>query len=168
MTTTETSEATSPDRPPARPSAAVAISLFAATLSFATAVLVLRSPAPLDPPVLVYDEAGIIEQIRPFVEAGYVANDVIERAFSRALERGHLILRRSDDVAGGPALEFRVADFVALPEGVRPPGSRDGPLATPLPPRDIGRVLSEPVPEEMRGLFDMLPATPGTAPGAAE
>lgn len=182
MTTTETREAASapppvmgrdvgaasperpPDRPSDRPSVAVAISLFAATLSFATGVLVLRSPAPLDRPILVYDEAGITEQIRPYAEAGYIANDVIERAFSRALERGHLILRRSDGVAGGAALEFRVADFVALPEGVRPPASPEGPLATPLPPRDIGRVLSEPVPEELRDLFEQL--APETAPGA--
>lgn len=153
------------DVAPERPaSAAVAISLFAATLSFATAVLVLRESAPLDRPILVYDDAAITEQIRPYAEAGYAANEVIERAFSRALERGHLILRRSDGVAGGPALEFRVADFVALPEGARPPGPLEGPLATPLPPRDAGRVLSEPMPEELRDLFEQLPAE--TAPGA--
>ena len=143
-----------------RPSAAVAISIFAATLSFATAVMVLRAPEPLSRPILIYDEASIVSQARAYAEAGYPANDVIDRAFAAALERGHVILRRSESVAGGAEFEFRLADFVALPENPRAPGPTEGPLATPLAPKDAARVLEEPLPEEMRDFFEQLPAGP--------
>ena len=146
-----------------RPSAAVAISIFAATLSFATAVMVLRAPEPLSRPILIYDEASIVSQARAYAEAGYPANDVIDRAFAAALERGHVILRRSESVAGGAEFEFRLADFVALPENPRAPGPTEGPLATPLAPKDAARVLEEPLPEEMRDFFEQLPAGPAAS-----
>ena len=94
--------------------------------------------------VLVYDELSIPLQVAPYVDAGFDADTIVRQAFDEAIARGHIILRRGDDVSGGEAVRFRIGEFIAPPPapaaGERP-GRRE-------------------LPAEVRDLFDKLPTIP--------
>ena len=67
------------------------------------------------PPVLVYDQAQIDQQAQAYIARGFDGVTVINQAFDRAKERGHLILRAGKDIAYPDAALFRISDFVAEP-----------------------------------------------------
>lgn len=70
--------------------------------------------------VLIYDESEIPLQLLPFVKAGYTAEDIMRQAFDRALAKGHIILRASEDARGGEQARFQIDQFVALPPSSTP------------------------------------------------
>jgi hypothetical protein len=78
------------------------LGIFALVLSCGAWWELMRQPVLTSeyPRVLVYDELALPNQVRPYVEAGHDQNEIVTLAFSRAIEQGYLILRRSPDLKG--------------------------------------------------------------------
>jgi hypothetical protein len=93
--------------------------------------------------VLVYDELAMPLQVAPYVDAGFDADTIVRQAFDEAVARGHIILRRGDDVSGGDGVLFRISEFIAPP-----------------PAPAAGAPDRREVPPEVRGLFEQLPTIP--------
>ena len=94
--------------------------------------------------VLVYDELAMPLQVAPYVDAGFDADTIVRQAFDEAIARGHIILRRGDDVSGGEGVQFRISEFIAPPPA---PTNGEAPERRELP-------------AEVRGLFEQLPNIP--------
>lgn len=88
--------------------------VIAALMALPTLVLTWRLASRL-PPVLVYDQAQIDQQAEPYIARGFDGVTVINQAFDRARERGHVIMRAGKDVAYPDSALFRISDFVAEP-----------------------------------------------------
>lgn len=90
------------------------LSVLALLLSVSAVWISIRPSFGL-PMVLVYDQDEVDVQAQAYVDKGFDGAVIVNQAFDRAKERGHVILRASRDVAYPPEALFRITDFVLAP-----------------------------------------------------
>lgn len=67
------------------------------------------------PRVLLYDDASIPMQVGPYARAGYDIDALLQEAFDKAVAKGHVIIRSSEEIRGGSLSLFNIAEFVGAP-----------------------------------------------------
>lgn len=107
---------------------------------------------PLRGAVLVYDEVSMPGQVRPFTEAGFDPNAIIDQAVDRALARGFVLVQATPEVVAPETAMFRIDDFVAIPAGVAAE-ARPGEDLVPAPQVTLDRAPPaepESIPEDLQ------------------
>lgn len=67
------------------------------------------------PPVLIYDELFLADEVGPYSDAGYDPSAIVIQAIEVAEKQGHIIIRSDDNIRASDAAYFRVSDFIAPP-----------------------------------------------------